>query len=115
MQEKKNEKKKLKVSIKKMVNYDWIAKNIGFFLFVAILTILYIANGHWADKAIRDISKTDKQIKDLQFEYKTLKSELMFQTRESELVKAVEAKGLKISETPPIHIHLETKESKVNN
>ncbi|MGF7232698.1 FtsL-like putative cell division protein [Arachidicoccus sp.] len=109
MKEQKNEKKKLKVSIKKMVGYEWIVKNIGFFLFVATLTIVYIANGHWADKAIRDISKTSSQIKDLQFEYKTLKSELMFQTRESELVKAVEARGLKISETPPIHIQLEKK------
>ncbi|HEU0227606.1 MAG TPA: FtsL-like putative cell division protein [Arachidicoccus soli] len=114
MKEKMNEKKKLKTSFKKMVNYDWIVKNIGFFLFLASLTILYIANGHWADKAIRDISKTNSQIKDLQFEYKTLKSELMFQTRESELVKAVEAKGLKIGETPPIHIHLEKERSKDN-
>ncbi|ANI90341.1 hypothetical protein A9P82_14190 [Arachidicoccus ginsenosidimutans] len=108
------EKKKRKVSIRKMVNYEWITKNIGFFLFLALLTILYIANGHWADKTIRNISKNNKEIKDLQFEYKTLKSELMFQTRESELVKAVEAKGLKISETPPIHIKQENKDNSTN-
>lgn len=103
------EKKKFKSPFRKMVSYEWITKNIGFFLFLAGLTVIYIANGHWADKTIRDISKTSKQIKDLQFEYKTLKSELMFQTRETELVKAVEEKGLKISETPPIHIKLEEK------
>lgn len=89
-----------------MVNYEWISKNIGFFLFLAALTVLYIANGHYADKSIRDMSKTTKEIKDLQFEYKTLKSELMFQTRETELIKAVEQKGLKISEVPPVHIKL---------
>lgn len=99
------ETKKRKTYIR--VNYEWITGNIGFFLFVAALAILYIANGHEADKTIRNISKTSQQVKDLQFEYKTLKSELMYQTRESKLMKDVEAQGLKISDTPPIHIKLE--------
>ena len=101
------EKKKRKPLIRKLVNYEWITKRIGFALFLAALAILYIANGHWADKAVREISEDTKEINDLQFEYKTLKGELMFQTRESELVKAVQAKGLKISDTSPIHIKME--------
>lgn len=112
MSEQLEERSKFRASFKKVVRYDWITKNIGFFLFLAVLTILYIANGHWADKTIRDISRTTREIKDLQFEYKTLKSELMYQTRESELVKAVQEQGLKISETPPIHIKLETQKPK---
>ncbi|MDE1192923.1 MAG: FtsL-like putative cell division protein [Arachidicoccus sp.] len=100
------DKKKKKVAIRRMVSYEWITKNISFFLFLAVLTVLYIANGHYADKTIRDISQTNKDIKDLQFEYKTLKSELMYQTRETELIKAVEEKGLKISGIPPMHIKL---------
>ena len=96
--------KKRKPFIRKLVNYEWITKRIGLFLFLAALAIVYIANGHWADKTMRDISKNTKEIKDLQFEYKTLKSELMFQTRESELVKTVQAMGLKPSDTPPMHI-----------
>lgn len=108
MAEQVTDKKKKKVTIKRMVNYEWISRNIGFFLFLAVLTVLYIANGHYADKSIRDISKANKEIKDLQFEYKTLKSELMYQTRETELIKAMEAKGLKISAVPPMHIKLLT-------
>lgn len=106
------EKSKFKASLKKVVRYDWITKNIGYFLFLALLTVLYIANGHMADKAIRDISRLTREIKELQFEYKTLKSELMYQTRESELVKAVEPSGLSISEVPPVHIKLETRNAK---
>ncbi|HTN35905.1 MAG TPA: FtsL-like putative cell division protein [Arachidicoccus sp.] len=109
MSDQHEERSKFRTSFKKVVRYDWITKNIGFFLFLAMLTVLYIANGHWADKTIRDISRTSQEIKDLQFEYKTLKSELMYQTRETELVKAVEEEGLKISETPPVHIKLETR------
>ena len=107
------EKSKFRASFKKVVRYDWITNNIGFFLFLAMLTILYIANGHMADKAIRDISRTTREIKELQFEYKTLKSELMYQTRETELVKAVEESGLKISEIPPVHIKLETRKKEL--
>lgn len=112
MSEQLEERSKFRASFRKVVRYDWITKNIGFFLFLAVLTILYIANGHWADKTIRDISRTTREIKELQFEYKTLKSELMYQTRESELVKAVEQQGLKISETPPMHIKLEIRKPK---
>jgi cell division protein FtsL len=101
------EKKKQKPFIRKLVNYEWITKRIGFFLFLAALTIIYIANGHWADNAIREIGERTKEIKNLQFEYKTLKSDLMSRTRESELVKTVQAKGLKISNKPPIHIKME--------
>lgn len=114
MKQQQEEKSKFRASFIKVVRYDWITKNIGFFLFLAVLTILYIANGHWADKTIRDISRTTRDIKDLQFEYKTLKSELMYQTRETELVKAVEADGLKISEIPPIHIKLENRKTETN-
>ena len=91
-------------SIKKVLNYKWITQNIGFFLFIAFLAVLYIANGHMADKTVRDISKTNQQLKELQFEYKTLKSELMYKSREAELVKSVAPLGLKVQEIPPVRI-----------
>lgn len=79
----------------------WIMKNIGFFLFLAGLAVIYIYNGHYADKISRDITRTDKEVKDLQYEYKTLKSEVMFRSKQSELAKAVEPFGLKELVRPP--------------
>lgn len=90
--------------LKGLLNYEWIVKNIGFFLFLSVLAVLYIANGHMADKTIRRINAINNELKELQFKYKTLKSELMYKTEESQIVKLVEPMGLKISKDMPERI-----------
>ena len=95
--------------LKGIINYEWITKNITFFLFLAGLAVVYIANGHFADKTIRDINATAKELKQLQYEYKTIKSEMMYKSRETELVKAANPLGLKIVDQPPMRILLATK------
>src|SRR5438046_2900674 len=90
--------------ISEVLSYKWIINNISFFLFLALLAVLYIANGHMADKRIRKISETSSKLKDLQYEYKTLKSEMMFKSRESEMVKAAEPLGLVMDTTSPYRI-----------
>ena len=92
---------------KKYLGYRWIPNNIPFFLFLAVLAVMYIANGHMADKTIRKISDTENEIKKLQFEYKTAKSEVMASSREPEIVKAATPLGLKIDTVPPMRIKVE--------
>ena len=88
---------------KRWLNYRSIVKQMPFFLFLAVLAVLYIYNGHYADKTIRNINKTAKEVKELQYEYKTVKSEVMFRSKQSELVKAVEPLGLKeLTESPVV-------------
>lgn len=82
-------------------NSQWIVRNIPYFLFLAVLAILYIYNGHYSDNTIKDINKISKEIKELQYEYKTLKSEVMLQSKQSELLKAVAPLGLKPLTEPP--------------
>jgi len=84
-----------------LLGYRWIMKNIGFFLFLAALAVIYIYNGHYADKISRDINRTNKELKELQYEYKTLKSEVMFRSKQSELARAVDPFGLKQLVQPP--------------
>jgi hypothetical protein len=87
-----------------LFNYQWIVKNIPFFLFISVLTVLYIANGHRADRTIRKINSTTTELKDLQYEYKTLKSEVMFRSQEVQIVKAAEPLGLKVSRETPVRL-----------
>src|SRR5438045_9032824 len=89
---------------KKWLYYRWIVKNIPFFLFIALLTVLYIANGHFADKNIRKINATAKHLKQTEYEFKTVKRDVIFRSKESELVKAVESLGLKELTAPPMKI-----------
>ncbi|MGF2413499.1 MAG: FtsL-like putative cell division protein, partial [Ferruginibacter sp.] len=87
---------------KKFLSYKWVVKNIPFFLFLSALAVLYIYNGHYADKLTRKINVTEKHIKELEYEYKTVKSEVIFRSKASELIKVVEPMGLKESKVPPI-------------
>ncbi len=87
--------KEQKKDWKKWLNYQSVVKQVPFFLFLTLLAVVYIYNGHQADKTVREINRTARQVKELQYEYKTLKSEVMFRSKQSELVKAVEPLGLK--------------------
>jgi cell division protein FtsB len=86
---------------KRLFGYRWIVRNIPFFLFLAALAIVYIYNGHYADNTVRSINKVNRELKELQYEYKTLKSEVMFRSKQSELAKAVQPLGLKELVVPP--------------
>ena len=107
----KNSEKKLKDMFfspkkdwRKLLYQRWIVKNIPFFLFAAVLTVLYIANGHYADKTIRKINSTARHLKEMEYEFKTVKRDVIFRSKESELAKAVEPLGLKELTIPPMII-----------
>ena len=114
MQEQENIKEReVKLDWKRWLNYQSLVKQIPFFLFLTVLAVIYIYNGHYADKTIRNINRTAKEVKELQWEYKQVKSEVMFQSKQSELVKAVEPLGLKeLTEAPVVLTNEEEKKNK---
>ncbi len=79
----------------------WINTNLLFFLYLAFLAVGYIAYGHWTDKTLRSINKTQNELKDLQYEYKTVKSEVMKLSEENEVLKKAAPLGLHISNEVP--------------
>ena len=87
---------------KKLISHKWVVRNIPFFLFLTALAVLYIYNGHYTDKLILKISTTEKKIKELEYEYKTIKSDVIFRSKASELIKVVEPLGLKELTEPPV-------------
>jgi cell division protein FtsB len=97
-----NKEKEMKLNWKRLLNYQSVVRQLPFFLFLTFLAVLYIYNGHYADNTLRDITKTTKEVKELQYEYKTVKSEVMFRSQQSQLAKAVEPLGLKIMTEPPV-------------
>lgn len=89
-----------------LLSQQVLVKNIPFFLYLACLAILYIYNGHRVEKTIKDISKTSKELKESQFEYKMLRSEWMFSTKQSEVVKSTAPYGLIETDEPPVNLDL---------
>lgn len=94
--------KESRVEWKRWLNYQWVVKNFPYFLFLSFLAVIYIYNGHYADKIIRNINTVNKELDELNYEFKTLKSEVMFRSKQSELSKAVEPFGLKELVAPPV-------------
>lgn len=95
---------KIRRDWRKWLYYRWIVTNIPFFLFTAVLMVLYIANGHYADKNIRKINATTKHLKEMEYEYKTVERDVIFRSKSSELAKVAEPLGLKELTAPPIKI-----------
>lgn len=73
-------------------------------LFVMLLGLLYIGNTHYAEKTVRKISQFQAEVEDLRADYTTLKADLMFASKQSEVAKKVKAFGLQESLTPPYKI-----------
>lgn len=86
------------------INYSWILKNIPFLLFLFLLAILYIANGHYAVQNIREINSLQTEVKELHWHYLDQKSKLMFRSKMSEISDKVKPYGLKVANTPPLII-----------
>lgn len=97
-----SEQKQKRTKWNRLLSYQWIVKNIPFFLFLSVLAVVYIYNGHYSDNTIKDINKTSRELKELQYEYKSLKSEVMFRSKQSELANAVAPLGLKELDKPPM-------------
>lgn len=95
-------KKQTRYRWKKWLNYNAIVKQVPFFVFLALLAVVYIYNGHYADKTIREINTTSKELKELQYEYKSVKGDVLFRSKQSELIEAVKPLGLKELTAEPI-------------
>ena len=100
-----NKKKSFRKRNRRRLLYNaWLVKNIPFYLFAAMLAIIYIANGHYADKMVREINSTAKNLKEKEYEFKIVKRDVIFRSKESELAKAVEPLGLKELLVPPVRL-----------
>lgn len=85
------------------MNYRWVVKNIPFFLYCAVLCVVYIANGHMGDRWIGRINKLGRNVKELGYENKALNGALMFKSKQSELERVAASLGLYIpTETPVV-------------
>jgi hypothetical protein len=73
-------------------------------LFVMLLSLIYISNTHYAEKATRQIDKAQTEVEDLRADYTTLKSDVMFASKQSEVARRVKSLGLKESLNPPFKV-----------
>lgn len=74
---------------------------IPFIAFVGLLAILYIANRHYAERTVRQIDHLGREVKEMNWDYKSLSADLMKLTTQTEVAKRVDTMGLKERKAPP--------------
>ena len=83
---------------------------LPFLCFLAFLCMIYIANSHFAVNNVRRIDKLNKEVKELRWEYKSLKADLMFKSKLTEVAKKVDTLGIKELIEPPKKIIVKSDE-----
>ncbi len=94
----------------KFLSRERVTESLPFLFFVSFLGICYISNGYQAEKVIRQLYKTNNDLKELRSEYITTKSELMYISKQSQVAKASYEFGLRELTSPPKKIILTTEE-----
>lgn len=106
---KKKEAGKVSKSLANIFSGNFLSKDnvvslLPFIFFLTFLGILYIANGYYAEKIVRDLHKTGNDVKELRSEYITIKSDLNFKSKQSQVAQATEQLGVYESTIPPTKI-----------
>jgi hypothetical protein len=82
---------------------DNVVRLLPFIFFLTFLIIIYIANSYWAEKTIRQTEKVRKEIKELELEYISVKSDYMVCSKQSSVAVRLDSlySGIKESVIPP--------------
>jgi len=76
-------------------------------IFAMGLSLFYIGNTHYAEKTVRKTNHLQTEVEDLRADYTTMKSDLMFASKQSEVARKVKLFGLEESLEPPFKIVVE--------
>ena len=99
-------KKKRRFSVLFLLNGEFLQKeyflkNLPFFLFIAVMLAIYIANAYYAENKIREITETESEIKELHAEFISLQAELTEKCKEYQVSKMLIPIGMEISDSIP--------------
>ena len=86
------------------LSHEKIIGNMPYIFFITFLCILYIANGYYAEKTVKQLYRTNNEIKELRSEYISNKSDLEIIKQQSNVAFNIQSLELKESLTPPSKI-----------
>jgi hypothetical protein len=76
-------------------------KNLPFLYFLGFLAIIYIANAHYAEKNYRKASKLKNEIKELRWQYLSIKADVMYTSTQSQMEKRVARNDIRLRDDGP--------------
>jgi hypothetical protein len=83
-----------------------ILKNLGYILMLTLLGAVYIANRFHAEKITRETTRFQKEVKDLRSESLSTSADLMYASKQSEVIRLVRERELNLEELrePPYEL-----------
>jgi hypothetical protein len=81
-------------NVRNIFSKENVMGSLSFVFFLATLAIIYIANSYNAEKVVRKIESTQKELKELVSEYGSVKRMLQDSSRETIVARKVESMGL---------------------
>ena len=82
------------------IGANWVLQNLPFVFFLGFLAIVYIANAHYSDRKLREIQALQSDVQSLKREYNSLRSQIMFESRYSEVATQLRSQELRSSDAP---------------
>lgn len=94
-----------------MVTEKIILKNLWYVLLITFLTAVYIGNRFHAEKVTRELTKVQREVRDLRSESLSTSADLMYLSRQSVVYNLIKERGLTLVElkTPPYKVIVDRK------
>jgi cell division protein FtsL len=94
-----------------MVTEKIILKNLWYVMLVTFLAAVYIGNRFHAERITRETAQIQKEVKELRAESLSISADLMYISRQSEVIKLIKERGLNLEElkTPPYKLLVDKK------
>lgn len=93
------------------LSHEKIVNSVPYVLFLTFICILYIANGYYAEKTVKQLFRTQNEIKELRSEYISNKSDLELIKQQSHVAYSIRSLQLKESLTPPHKIIIQKEDN----
>lgn len=100
----KKEKNKKGFGLKALFQYDRIVRNIPMLLLLMLLALLYIWNRNAAYREMLEVEKTQKELKELNWQFISLKKELNNKSMQTHVARNVKGLGIENRAEPPFKI-----------
>lgn len=83
-----------------------LTNNLGLITLIIVLAFIYVGTRYYVEDDMKEISRLQKELKDVRIEAITRSSELMEMSKQSAVIKSIQKKGLGLREatTPPMLI-----------
>lgn len=94
------------------LNKENVVSSLPYVFFLTLLGVIYIANGYYSEKTVRDLYKVGAELKELRSEYITIKSDFNYKSKQSQVAEAIVDFGIKESIIPPSKIVVTNAEAK---